>query len=176
MSMVVGSLPRHNSEVQRMMERDQSGILVQERGDGMRTSANGAEPSLGELLGRLTSDTGELVRQEVALARAEMKQMGGTLARDGARLGVAFELANAGLLAIAAFLIIVLGNLFGNNYWLSSLIVGVVLLAIGGIMSRNALNDIKQRGMVPEQTLDSLRADQKWASREAQQVKHELTK
>lgn len=157
------------------MERDRLGIAAQGRNDGPGTSPGGAEPSLGELLARLTSDTGDLVRQEVALARAEMKQVGATLARDGAKLGIAFELANAGLLAITAFLIIALGNLFGN-YWLSALIIGVLFLAVGGYMSKNALSDIKGRGIMPDQTLSTLREDKAWATREAQEVKRELTK
>lgn len=157
------------------MEPDQRGAAAPLRNDGLRTSSAGAEPSLGELLARLTNDTGELVRQEVALARAEMKQVGNTLARDGAKLGVAFELANAGVIALTAFLVIGLGALF-NNYWLSALIVGVLLLAVGGFMSKNALNDIKQRGIMPDQTLSTLREDKAWAQREAGEVKRELTR
>lgn len=157
------------------MERDQLGMAAQGRNNGSGAPPGGAEPSLGELLARLTSDTGDLVRQEVALARAEMKQVGGTLARDGANLGVGFELANAGVLAITAFLIIGLGNLFGN-YWLSALIIGVLLLAIGGFMSKRALSDIKDRGIMPDQTLNTLREDKTWAAREAQEVKRELTR
>ena len=146
------------------MEREQPGA-----------SAPRAEPSLGELFTRLTTDTGALVRQEVALARAEMRQVGSTLARDGTRIGIALGLALAGALALTAFLVVALGDLL-NNYWLGALIVGVVLLGIGGFLAKSAIEDVKRRGLVPEQTLDTLREDAAWAKQEAGAVKRELTR
>ena len=146
------------------MEREQPGA-----------SAPRTEPSLGELFTRLTTDTGALVRQEVALARAEMRQVGSTLARDGTRIGIALGLALAGALALTAFLVVALGDLL-NNYWLGALIVGVVLLGIGGFLAKSAIEDVKRRGLVPEQTLDTLREDAAWAKQEAGAVKRELTR
>jgi len=137
-------------------------------------SAGGAEPSLGELFRRLTTDTSELVRQEISLAKTEARQAGATLARDGTRIGIAVGLALAGALALTAFLVILLGDLL-DNYWLGALLVGVVLLAVGGILARNAVADVKRRGLTPEQTIDSLREDARWAKQEAREVKRELT-
>lgn len=131
-------------------------------------------PSLGELFRRLTTDTTELVRQEISLARAEVRQVGGTLARDGAKLGVAVGLALCGALALTAFLVLALGDLL-DNHWLGALIVGLVLVAIGGVLARNAVADAK-RGMVPEQTIASLREDAAWAKQETREVKRELTR
>ena len=145
--------------------------------DGVAGAAAGAtsgEPSLGELFKRLTTDTSELVRQEISLARAEVRQMGGTIARDGTKLGIAAGLALCGALAITAFLVIAVGDLL-NNYWLGALVVGLVLLAIGGVLARNAVADLK-RGAVPEHTLGSLREDAAWAKQETREVKRELTR
>jgi len=147
------------------MERDQTGA-----------GAPRAEPSLGELFTRLTSDTTELVRQEVALARAEMRQVGGTLARDGARIGIALGLALAGALALTAFLVLGLGELLGDRYWLSALIVAVVLLLVGGLLARGAIADVKRRGLTPQATVNSLKEDAAWAKQEASAVKRELTR
>ena len=138
------------------------------------TGSTGGEPSLGELFRRLTTDTGELVRQEISLARAEVRQVGDTLARDGTKLGIAAGLALCGALAVTAFLVIALGDLL-NNYWLGALIVGVVLLAVGSVLAKNAIADVKRRA-VPEQTLGSLREDAAWAKQEAREVKRELTR
>jgi uncharacterized membrane protein YqjE len=133
------------------------------------------EPSLGDLFRRLTTDTGELIRQEVNLAKAEARQAGATLARDGAKIGVGIGLALGGFLALTAFLVIGLGILLAS-YWLAALIVGVVFLAVGGVLARNAVNDIKRRGLKPEQTMNTLRADATWAKQEATEVKRELTR
>lgn len=158
------------------MEREQYGTPVP-RGDERPRPAGtpGAEPSLGELFTRLTTDTGELVRKEVALARAEMREVGATLARDATKIGVAVGLALAGVLAVTAFLIVALGDLF-DNYWLAALIVGVLFLAVGGIMARNAMSDVKRRGLTPQQTMSTLREDTAWAKEEVREVKRELTR
>ncbi len=168
------------------MEREQLGTLGAARdgtvdipivpvSDGPPPGRPGAEPSLGELLTRLTTDTGELVRQEVALARSEIRQVGSTLARDGARLGIALGLALAGALALTAFLVIAIGDLL-NNYWLGALAVGLVLAGIGAVLAKSAINDVKQRGLTPQQTVASLKENAAWAKQETQEVKRELTR
>jgi uncharacterized membrane protein YqjE len=137
-------------------------------------TSDGTEPSLGDLFRRLTTDTSELVRQEVALAKTELREAGSTLARDGTRIGIAVGLSLLGALSVTAFLVILLGDLL-NNYWLSALIVGLVFLAIGGMLAKNAVNDVKRRGLAPKQTIGSLREDAAWAKQEARDVKRELT-
>lgn len=134
----------------------------------------GHEVPLGELLRRLTTDTGELVRQEMLLARTEIRETGTTLARDGARIGVAAGLALAGVLALTAFAVLALGTVL-DNYWLAALIVGLALLGGGALLGRNAVADIKRRGLVPTETLGSLRDDAAWAGQEAHAVRRELT-
>jgi uncharacterized membrane protein YqjE len=165
------------------MEREQLGSLGAHRDGAPEIAispvspprAASAEPSLGELLTRLTTDTGDLVRQEVALVRAEVRQVGGTLARDGTRLGIALGLALAGALAITAFLVIAIGDLL-NNYWLGALVVGLVLLGIGAVLAKSAIADVKKRGLTPAQTVASLKEDAAWAKQETREVKRELTR
>ena len=132
------------------------------------------EPSLGELLRRLSQDTGELVRQEMLLAKAEVRRTGATLARDGARIGIAVGFALAGTLAVGAFAVLALGQLLDNN-WLAALIVGVVLLAAGYFLGLAAVNDVKRRSIGAPQTADSLREDAAWARQELREVRRELT-
>ena len=159
------------------MEREQVGFRGPHR-DGSSGAdvggVGGGEPSLGELFRRLTTDTSELVRQEISLARAEVREVGGTLARDGTKIGIAAGLALCGALAVTAFLVIALGDLL-NNYWLGALIVGLVLLGVGAVLAKNAVADVKRRA-VPEQTLGSLREDAAWAKQETRELKRELTR
>lgn len=158
------------------MAREQPEIRVERGADIPEPRpAAGAEPSIGELLKRVTTDTSDLVRQEVALAKAEMRQSASTLVQDGARAGIGLGLALVGVLALTAFLIAGLGRLLDERYWLAALIVGVVFLAIGVVLARNALTDIKRRGLAPDQTAESLRQDAEWAKREAGEVKRQLT-
>lgn len=159
------------------MAREDFEIRIEPGGDSVAPppTGTGAEPPLGELLKRLTTDAGDLVRAEMTLAKAELRQAGSTLARDGAKVGVAAGLALAGTLALTAFMVIGLGAAL-DNYWLGALIVGVALLAIGGILAKNAVSDIKRRGVTPEQTVETLRDDARWAKEEAAAVKRELTR
>lgn len=143
--------------------------------DSMLARANRSETPLGELFKRLTSDTGELIRQEAALAKAEIRETGSALAGDARSMGIAFGLALAGALALVAFLVIALGNLLGDRYWLSALIVGAVALLVGMSMAKHAVSDIKQRGLTPKQTLDTLRDDKAWATQQARELSHDLT-
>ena len=78
------------------------------------------------------------------------------------------------MLALTAFVIIALGGVL-NNSRLSALIVGVVLLAVGGIMARSAVADVKRRGVLPAQSVASLREDAAWAKQASREVKRELS-
>ncbi|MEP7066943.1 MAG: phage holin family protein [Gemmatimonadota bacterium] len=133
------------------------------------------ERSLGELFRDLTTETSELVSKEIALVKAEARQTGSTLAKDGAKIGIASALALVGSLALTAFLIVGLGDLLNGKYWLSALIVGVVFLAIGAMMVKNATADIKRRGQSVKHTVDVVKDTGAWAKQEARQVKQELT-
>lgn len=134
----------------------------------------GAEPSLGELLRRLTDDTTELVRQEMLLAKAEVRRTGATLVRDGTRIGIAVGFALAGTLALGAFAVLALGQLL-DNYWLAALIVGVVLLGIGWLLGNAAVADVRRRPLGMPQTADTLREDAAWARQELREVRRELS-
>jgi uncharacterized membrane protein YqjE len=154
---------------------DQRDIRV-DRGNGRVYTGPppASEPSLGELFGRLSSDAGRLVHSEVALAKAELRDAASRVARDGAKIGMAVGLAHVGLLSATAFLIIGLGTLL-NNYWASALIVTIVLLGSAAFLGKSAVNDLKDHGVKPQETLDTLREDADWAKREAQALKRDLT-
>lgn len=158
------------------MAREQNEIRVERNADiPAPRPTEGAEPSIGELLRRVTDDSSELVRQEIALARVEIRESLATLSQDAAKASIGLGLALVGVLALTAFLIAGLGSLLGDRYWLAALIVGAIFLVVGIVLGRNALGDMKRHGLVPDQTAESLRRDAAWAKREAGEVKRELT-
>jgi len=73
-----------------------------------------------------------LLRSEIHLAAIELKAgIFGVTHRS--KLLLAFGvLAAWGLLPFTAFLVIGLGDLLGQNYWLSALIWGVLAVVVGG--------------------------------------------
>ncbi|MDQ6602162.1 MAG: phage holin family protein [Chloroflexota bacterium] len=118
--------------------------------------------SLGELLGDLMQQTGTLVRQEMKLATTELSDKASRVGKDIGALAIGGAVAYAGFLALLAAIIIGLGQL-GLTWWLAALIVGVVVVAIGGLMVQKGLTALKHQNMAPQQTIASLKEDQTWA-------------
>lgn len=143
-----------------------------------RAAADGRDRG-GETIADLIRDLGEessrLLRQEVALAKLELSQMASAAVSDVVKLGVALSLLAVGGLALTTFVIIIFGELLGDNYWLSALIVGAVLMLCGGFLALGAATDLKRNALRPEATLRTLRADSRWAKREVEGFRRELT-
>jgi hypothetical protein len=146
------------------------------RVDGRSTRHSGGpphdEPPIGELFRQLSEDATRLIRQEVALGKAELRETGSALARDAGQIGIAAGLGYLGALAATAFLIVGLGTLLAN-YWLAALIVAVVFLGAGAVLGKRAVTDIRERDLKPTQTIETLRADAEWAKREVAEVRRE---
>lgn len=151
-------------------------VPLRSQGDTFGTrSDSGQDASLGELFRRLSSDTTDLLRQELDLAKSEVRETGGRLAETGTKVGMGAGLAVMGGLALTAFLIILLGNAFGGRYWLSSLVVGVLAAGSGYSLITGALKQFREQSLVPKQTMDTLRDDAQWVTQEARTFAHDLT-
>src|SRR5215212_11832520 len=88
------------------------------------------ERSLGDLFSDLTRETSTLLRQEVQLAKAELTQSATEAVRGIGMLVAGGAVAYAGLLFV--LLAIVYGLIeAGWDAWLSALVVGLVVVAIG---------------------------------------------
>jgi len=120
--------------------------------------------SLGELFAELSRQTSTLIRQEVALAKAEMKEKGKEAGKDIGMMAAGGALAYAGLLALIAAIIIALANVVA--WWLSALIVGIVVVAIGALMIQRGMSALKESGVAPEQTIETLKEDKEWARKQ----------
>lgn len=120
------------------------------------------ERSLGELFGELARETSVLVRQEVQLAKTEMTQKASAVGKDIGFLAVGGAVAYAGLLALIATLIIILGTV-GLPWWLASLIVGVIVAGVGYFLVQKGLTALKHESMAPQQTIQTLKEDRQWA-------------
>ena len=119
------------------------------------------ERSIGDLFSDLTADVRVLVRQEVALARAEISDKASHLGRNAATIAIGAVLLFVGFEAIVATAIIALSLVLPA--WLSALIVGAVLALVGGLLAWRGYQDFKERGVVPQETVESLKEDAQWA-------------
>jgi uncharacterized membrane protein len=93
------------------------------------------ERTVGQLVADATRDISELVRHEVALAKAE-------LADDAKQAGIgAGMFGGAGFLGAVAFVLLCIAGAYGLHegagwpLWLSYLVVAVLLLVLAGILA-----------------------------------------
>jgi membrane protein len=117
-----------------------------------------ADASIGELVSRASEQLSTLVRDEFKLAQAELAQKG---KRAGAGLGLfggagAVAWFGVGALVAAA----ILGLAVVVEPWLAAVIVGVVLLAVAGVLAVVGKREVSQATpVVPQHSVDSVRRD-----------------
>jgi hypothetical protein len=70
--------------------------------------------------------------------------------------------AYAGFLAILAGIIIGISSL-GVPWWLSALLVGLVVTGVGYFMIQKGREALKQESLAPRQTINTLKEDAEWA-------------
>jgi uncharacterized membrane protein YqjE len=120
------------------------------------------ERPVAELLKQLANETTTLVKQELELAKAEMREKAG---KAGPGVGMWGAAGVTGLLALGsltAFLILALDGAMPN--WLAALIVGLVYAAIAGVLYLRGKQKVEEAGSpVPEQTVETLKEDVQWA-------------
>jgi tetrahydromethanopterin S-methyltransferase subunit G len=123
---------------------------------------NSPDRSLGDLFSDLSRDITTLVRQEINLARTELGQTASKVGRDIGFLAVGGLVIYAGFLGILAAIVIILGTI-GLPWWLSALIVGLIVAGVGYFLVRRGLDALKKENLAPQKTLETLKEDVEWA-------------
>jgi hypothetical protein len=122
--------------------------------------------SLGELFAELSKETTTLVRQEVNLAKTEIHAESiSRRQRHRVHGGLAASSHTRGFLALLAALIFGLVAL-GLPAWLSALIVGLAVVAIGYFLVQKGRDALKRDNLVPRQTIETLKEDAEWAKQQ----------
>ncbi|MFN7141201.1 MAG: phage holin family protein [Limisphaerales bacterium] len=125
--------------------------------------------SIADLLRELREESVTLVKQEVALAKTEMKEKAAKIGRNAAYLVVGGLIGYAGLifLLFAGMRGLTLGLVAAGiqpetALWLSPLILGAVVVLIGVALAMKAWNAISEESLVPEKTIQSLKEETSW--------------
>lgn len=117
---------------------------------------------IGELLKQLANETTTLVRQELDLAKAEMREKAGKAGPGVGMWGAAGVTALLALGSLTAFLILALDGAMPN--WLAALIVGLVYAAVAGVLWMRGKQRVEEAGSpVPEKTIETVKEDVQWA-------------
>jgi hypothetical protein len=118
---------------------------------------SGQEP-VSELVQRASQQLTELVRDELRLAQAEMRQKGKRYGKGGGLFGgagvVGFLMAQALVASVMAALAVAL------PVWAAGLIVTAVLGVIAAVMAMSGKKQVDRAApLTPEQTVENVKAD-----------------
>ncbi len=116
---------------------------------------------IAALFSDLAREAGCLVRQEIALAKAELLDRAARLGAGAVFLAAGAALLFAALMALGGAAILALALVLPP--WAAALVIGAVLLALGLGLVVKGRHDLAARGLVPQRTMKTLREDAAWA-------------
>lgn len=119
------------------------------------------ERSLGDIIGDVAGDLSTLVRQEMELARAELKQEAAKAGKGAGMLG------GAGLAGLLALIFGSLAAVYLLDNWLpeelAALIVTLLWVAVGGALAMSGKKQLQKTNPDLPKTQKTLKEDVQWA-------------
>lgn len=122
--------------------------------DATPSERQAAENSLGDLFSEVTEDLSTLIRQEMELAKAEVRESAKRAGKGAGMLGGAGYSASMAVLFLSIALWWALGTLVGNGW--SGVIVAALWAVIALILFLTGKGQLKQVKGMP-QTIDSIK-------------------
>jgi len=149
-------------------------MAVQRRWDREERPVTRAEAPLGDLIRDLGQDGAELVRQEINLAKLEIKEALSRITSGAIGAALWTGVALVGALALTTCLILLIGMALDGAYWAGALIVGAVFVLVGALLAWRSVKKIRQTDLRPDETISTLKEDRRWLGREAREFRQEL--
>lgn len=120
------------------------------------------EASVGNLVSSIVGDVQTLARQEIALAREEIKEELDTAKSAAIKLGIAAGVLVVGALFLLVALALGIAALFDWPAWAGFAVVGLIFAIVGGVLLVLGQNDAKQIKPVPEKTVETMKENVEW--------------
>ena len=117
--------------------------------------------SVGDLLGEVTGNLSKLMRQEVALAKVELKEEAAKAGKAGGLLDGAGAIGYLMLVFLSLALMFALDNAMGIGW--AALLTAVLLGIVAAVLFIVGRDRFKQINPKPEQTVETLKEDVQWA-------------
>src|SRR3954451_2390673 len=128
------------------------------------------ERSTTELLKALSDQTTTLVRQEIELAKLELREKGKKAGQGAGMFGGATVVGLYAVGALTATIILALSTAIAG--WLAALIVTVVYAAIAGILALRGRSQVREATPpMPEQAVDTTKEDVRWVKTRARSAR-----
>jgi len=119
-----------------------------------------AETSVGKLIGDISEDLSRLFRQEVELAKAEIRQEATKAGKAAGMLGGAAFAGYLAVLLLSFALVFGLANVIDAGW--AALIVAVIWGIIGAVLYLTGRNKLKTVDPVPHRTVETVKEDAQW--------------
>ena len=126
----------------------------------MSMSASAPEPTLGELVSGMTADFGTLVRKELELAKAEVREEAKTSGKAAGMLGAAGLAAHFALLFVSLALAWGLTEIMPEGF--AFLLVGILYAVLAAVLATQGKKRMQQV-RPPENTIETVKEDVAWA-------------
>jgi hypothetical protein len=126
----------------------------------MSYSASTPEPTLGELVSGMTADFGTLVRKELELAKAEVREEAKASGKAAGMFGAAGLASHMALLFLSLALAWGLTEIMPEGF--AFLLVGLIYAAVAYIAVTQAKKRMREV-RPPEQTIETVKEDVAWA-------------
>jgi predicted phage tail protein len=138
-------------------EKVEMNTRLDERLD-QRRDPDPQEKSLGELVKSLSEQSSQLVRDEIKLATAELKDKGKRAGLGAGMLGGAGVVALYGAGALTAASIMALGLAMAD--WIAAMIIAGLLFAVAGVLALVGKKKVTQAvPPAPEQAIEEFKTD-----------------
>jgi uncharacterized membrane protein YqjE len=131
------------------------------RGSATGVSSDGEDRSLGQIVGDITTDLSTLVRQELDLAKTEIKQEAGRAGKGAGMLAGAGVAGQLFLLFLSLCLVFVLDNWMPIE--VAALVVAAVWLIVAAVLAQLGRTELKKSNPALPETQRSLKEDARWA-------------
>jgi hypothetical protein len=118
------------------------------------------DTSVGELIGNISDDLSQLFRQEVELAKTEVKQEAAKAGKAAGMLGGAGFAGYLTVVLLSFALVFGLANVMDAGW--AALIVAVVWAVIGAVLYAIGRKRLTTVDPVPRRTVDTIKEDAQW--------------
>jgi hypothetical protein len=126
------------------------------------TERDVTQASVGQLISEVTSDLSTLMRQELDLAKAEVKTEVAKAGKGAGMLGGAGYAGHLTVLFVSLTLMWALGDLFDHLAW-GALVVALIWGIAAAVLYVKGREQLKRVNPKPEQTVETLKEDVQWA-------------
>jgi hypothetical protein len=129
------------------------------------TRETGSGPSVASLLSGVVNDAQELIKQQLALFRHDLRQDVARTREIALSLAVALPFLLVGGFLLCLTLVALIHEVGGLPWWAATLIVGGALFLIGGGLALLARQRLETFKPVSDPTAEALKENLEWTTR-----------